>query len=391
MISLKKIQGLVNIKSQTHVITSLYLRLWPDSRIQRINVKNLIKEKREKLNEEGLLKEEKQFVEKDFEDLKKFVEALSESSHRGLVIFSSRALKIWEVFSLARPVRDLLILDYSAYIRPLISILNEYRRICTLLIDRTKARILEIFMGEIEEQSEIYDEVPGRVREGGWHGLSEKRIQRHIDDHLYRHLKEVADRTLIDFREKGFDWLLLGGHTEILSEVENTLHPFLREKLKRTFKADITIHQKEVLNKTIALEREIKREEDKVLVSRLANSLKPEGLGISGIHETLSSLYEGRVHTLLVEEGFIQEGAYCNKCGFMGLNVGVCPVCREVMIHVPDIVDEAVASAIDQGCEVFHIAPKCGLKEFGSVGAFLRYKAIASKDKAGQNMKEWRG
>jgi peptide chain release factor subunit 1 len=380
MISSKKIQGLVNIKNQTHLISSLYLRLWPDSRIQRSKVKDLIKEKREKLNGENLSKEEIKSWENDFEDLKKFVESIREVSSRGVVVFSSRALGIWEVFFLPCPVRDLLILDYSAYIRPFISILNEYRRICTLLVDRTRARIFEIFMGEIEEQSEIYDEVPAKVREAGWYGLSEKRIQRHIEDHLYRHLKGVVDRTLIHFREKRFDWLLLGGHPEILSEMEKSLHSFLKQKLRRTFRADITIHQKDVLNKTIELEREIKKEEDRVLVSRLANSLKPGGLGVSGIHETLSSLYEGRVHTLLVEEEFIQEGSYCNQCGFMGLKVGACPACKEMMVYVPDIVDEAVASAIDQGCEVFHIAPGCGLRELGRIGAFLRYKAVVSKN-----------
>jgi stalled ribosome rescue protein Dom34 len=44
------------------------------------------------------------------------------------------------------------------------------------------------------------------------------------------------------------------------------------------------------------------------------------------------------------------------------------------MKAVPDIVDEAVAAAIDQNCEVFHIAPGCGLKELGGIGALLRYK-----------------
>jgi peptide chain release factor subunit 1 len=39
-------------------------------------------------------------------------------------------------------------------------------------------------MGEIEEQTEILDDVPPKVRGAGWYGLSEKRIERHVEDHL---------------------------------------------------------------------------------------------------------------------------------------------------------------------------------------------------------------
>ncbi len=91
--------------------------------------------------------------------------------------------------------------------------------------------------------------------------------------------------------------------------------------------------------------------------------------------QTLLSLYVGNVHILLVEEGFSQEGALCFKCGFMGLKAGSCPICHEIMTPVPDIVDEAVAAAFHQNCEVFHINPGCGLKELGGMGALLRYRA----------------
>jgi peptide subunit release factor 1 (eRF1) len=158
--------------------------------------------------------------------------------------------------------------------------------------------------------------------------------------------------------------------------METTMHSYLRGRLKRTFRMDLESNLKRVLDKTLELEEDVKKEEDRFLVSCLADSLKPGRLGVSGIHETLSSLFEGSVHTLLVEEGFSQEGALCFKCGFMGLNASLCPICHESMTRVPDIVDEAVASAIDQNGEVFHITPGCGLREFGSIGALLRYKRV---------------
>ncbi|MGZ3559029.1 MAG: baeRF10 domain-containing protein [Thermodesulfobacteriota bacterium] len=374
MITSEDIRNLTTMRSKDHLISSLYLRLWPDSRIHQVKAKDLIHEKRAGLGD--LSKAERRWVEGDLEKIQEFVGTLKKSPYRGLTLFSCAPQEIWQVFLLPQPVRDLLVLDYSAYIRPLVRILDEFRRVCTLLIDRTRARIFEIFLGEIEEQTEILNDVPSKVREAGWYGLSERRIERHVEDHLHNHLKKVADLTFDHFRKRRFDWLLLGGHLEVLPEMETTLHSYLRGRLKRTFRMDLESNLKEVLDKTLELEGDVKNEEDRILVSRLADSLKPGGLGVSGIHETLSNLFERSVHTFLVEEGFYQEGVLCFKCGFMGLNAGLCPICHESMTHVPDIVDEAVATAIDQNCEVFHIIHGCGLRELGSIGALLRYKGI---------------
>ncbi len=235
-------------------------------------------------------------------------------------------------------------------------------------------------MGEMEEQSGILSGVPSKVREGGWYGLSEKRIDRHIEQHLHDYLKKVAEKAFLHFRQRGFGWLFLSGQREILPAVEDTLHPYLWERLKKTFRMDFDASPQEVLNKTLALEQEVKKEEDCVLVSRLLNSLKPRGFGVSGIHETLSSLRQKNVYALLAEEGFSQGGVYCTHCRFMGINTGLCPICRRAMALVPDIVDEAVATAINQNSEVFHIDPACGLKEIGSIGALLRYSAVKKEE-----------
>jgi len=245
-------------------------------------------------------------------------------------------------------------------------IIDQHRRVCTLLVDGTRAPIFEVFMGEIEEQTEIFSDVPSEVREAGWYERTERRIERHIKDHLHHHLKRVSDRTFFHFQKKGFDWLILGGNVEVLPQMENTFRSYLRKRLKRTLRTDLNSDSKKVLEKTLELEQEIKKEEDQALIARLKNSLKEEGLGVAGIHETLSSLFEGKVHTLLVEEGFSQEGAHCPKCGFMGLSAGLCPICGEAMSPVPDIVVEAVAAAIDQNCEVSHFTPECGLRELGA-------------------------
>ncbi len=379
MISSNQIRKLANLSSN-HPISSLYLRLWPDARIHRTRAKNMIREKGETLG--NLSKGERHRVEGDLDRMQEFVTRLRKSPHKGLAVFSCSADKVWEVFSLPQPVRDHLVLDFSPYVRPLLRALEEYRRVCTLLIDRSRARIFEIFMGEIQEQSEIFDDVPSKVREAGWYGLNERRIERHVENHLQTHLKKVADRTLDYFRREGFDWLLLGGHVEMLPELESMLHSYLRTTLKKTFMIDLKARPKQVLDKTLELMLEIKNEEDQSRVTRLRESLAGRGLGVTGIEETLSSLYEGSVHSLLVEEGFSREGAVCLNCEFMGLVAGSCPMCGETLTPVPDVVEEAIAKTIDENGEVVHVAAGIGLSELGGIGALLRYAPVMEKREA---------
>ncbi len=180
MITLEEVRNLSNVQSKEHMISSLYLRLWPDQRIHQTKVKDLIRGKLDEFGRESHPLEERQWVEKDLKKMQEFVGSIRGSPRKGVVIFSCSAHEVWEVFFLSRPVRDLLILDFSAYIRPLAAILDQYRRVCTLLVDRTRARIFEVFMGEIEEQTEIFSDVPSKVREAGWYGLTERRIERHI-------------------------------------------------------------------------------------------------------------------------------------------------------------------------------------------------------------------
>ncbi|MFB3887725.1 MAG: hypothetical protein ACE144_21095, partial [Thermodesulfobacteriota bacterium] len=159
MITSMQLRILGNLRSNNHSVLSLYLRLWPNFRIHKVNVRDLIREKLKNLAQQGVSKEERKFVESDMEKIREVVETFRETQYRGLVVFSSKIHNIFEVFPLAHPVRDILVVNRAVHIGPLISILNQYKRMCTLLVDRTRARVFETFMGEIEEQSGIYTHV----------------------------------------------------------------------------------------------------------------------------------------------------------------------------------------------------------------------------------------
>ena len=379
MIDPQQIHRLVALSRNRFPITSLYLNMGRDWKASKTRFKDLVSERREEIRGGSFSPQEKESIEKDFEKIRDYLESLREPRPKSLALFSSGGGKHWYPYLLAQPLKDLLVVDSVPYIRPLMDLLDQSKRCGVLLVDRNQARILEIFMGEIAEATELRGDVPKRVREGGWYGLEEKRIDRHVEQHLHDFMKQVIDHTLAVLQERPFQWLFLGGSLEVVATLEEQLPSSLRSRLKKTFRIDLNASAQEVLAKAEELLQQIEREEDQALVSRLREALMPGGLGVSGIHETLSSLHEGSVHSLLIEEGFSEPGARCAHCRFLGLQVGACPICGHPMGPVGDVINEALLQAIDRDASIFMITPGVGLEKLGRIGALLRYKPTSGK------------
>jgi peptide chain release factor subunit 1 len=345
---------------------------------QRIAAKSLFRERKLELEARHDHGEDwKRLALSGLERLEEIVLAVVDAPHafRGVAAFSCPADGFEQVFRLPQPVKDALIVDHTPYVRPLTAILDEYHRICTLLIDRERAELYEVYMGEILHHAEVFDEVPGRVRIAGWYGLEERRIERHVEDHVRRHFRRVAEILFRLFRRLGFDWLVLGGHHEVIADFRPYLHPYLASRVIREFHAEpgetpVAV----VLERTRAIEEATEREEEKKLVRELLDRAQSGGLGVVGLAPTLSAVVGGQVHTLVVEEGFSTAGVLCRRCGFLGVSESLCPVCGDSTTRVPDIVDEAVEATIHYGGRVEHVFAGSELSAFDHMGALLRFR-----------------
>ena len=72
------------------------------------------------------------------------------------------------------------------------------------------------------------DVVPGRHEQGG---RAQARFQRHVEDHVGRHLRRVAAEVRRVDRSPGFDHLLLGGPAETLAEFDRVLSEAIRRRI----------------------------------------------------------------------------------------------------------------------------------------------------------------
>src|SRR5205823_3714854 len=145
-------------------------------------------------------------VERDAARTMDLLHSLSRGWTRGVAVFSSSGAGLWEEVRLPRPVMDRADLAERPHLVPLEAMAEVYECFCTVLVDREKARLFLSRMGRIREQSEVLDEVPNRHDQGGW---SQARFQRHVDDHVVRHLKHVGELLFRLFEREGFDHLIL--------------------------------------------------------------------------------------------------------------------------------------------------------------------------------------
>lgn len=67
---------------------------------------------------------------------------------RGLAMFCCTPRGLFESETVAVPVADRLMFDRRADARPLLALFDDYERYAVVLVDKRKARLFTVFLGE---------------------------------------------------------------------------------------------------------------------------------------------------------------------------------------------------------------------------------------------------
>lgn len=372
------VENLSKLKTDPYWVTSVFIST-DKSLLSKKQIilafKNMLTEAKNKLPALSLSKELVSSLENDLEIIdQEVLKQLNSLRHPGLAIFACSARQIFESFNLPHPPRNRLIFDPNPYLRPLIAILDRYRRTCVLVLNRREAKWYEVFMDEALPLGSLSSDVPGKVREGGWEGYESKRIERHIEAHVHDHLKKVSQKTFELFKQNKFDWLFLSGEEKLLVAFEPLLHTYLKERLRGRLRVKISDSGDKVRQEALDLEAKVKREEETQTVNRFVSELEAGGLAVSGLKDTLRQINNNNVQLLLVSHNFSRNGRFCPSCQLLFLDEKTCSACKQPTKEVNDIVDEALGVAMNKSIGVRHITPPSRLDHYGKIGALLRYK-----------------
>ncbi|RMG64306.1 MAG: hypothetical protein D6715_09910 [Calditrichaeota bacterium] len=380
MVRQEQFDALLGFRSEVYPVVSFYLHtdlsvLSVDE--MRIAAKDLIKKRREELEGLDLTHSQRESLKADFEHILQYIEGEGfPGSHKGLALFSCQGENFFQAFPLPQRVKNALIIDPDPYIRPLIAIKNQYYRFCTVLVDQKRAQIFHTYMGETEELTHLVEEaVKRRVRYAGWYGLEEKRVYRSIERSVQEHYKRIA-RLLFQLQNRySFDYFILGGQRQNLSEFERFLHRYLEERIIHRFEAEpFAFPKNEIQQRIQAIEQDFLDRRREKMVELLVTEAQKKQKAVLGLKPVLEAANMGAIRILLIEEGRQIPGRECLQCGFLTLDQEICPVCGNTTHPMNDLYDEIVESTINFDGEYYQIQPGTPLAGYEGIGAFLRFK-----------------
>jgi peptide chain release factor subunit 1 len=319
----------------------------------------------------GLAGDAKKDVEKDIQRILRFLKMDFRGKAKGLAIFACGKADVWQVFRLPVTVPDRCVIDHIPFVHPMLKLTDEGRRYCVVVVDKEKARLFTVYLGEMLERTDIFDVVPGWHKQGGW---AQARFQRHIEDHVNRHLKHAADTLFEFYKKEGFGHIIIGGPQETRTRFYRILHSYLQNIVRGYVSVDVTSNVKDILAAAQKIEQET---EDKKSEKITGTLLAPAGQGyitVTGLKGTVNALQEGRVHTLVLVDNYEINGCLCGDCGSVDiLDAGECQFCRNKLSKVGDISEHLAMLAVERDAEVNYVRSGLGLEKVDGVGALLRW------------------
>jgi peptide chain release factor subunit 1 len=290
----------------------------------------------------------------------------------GLAIYLAGPAGLFEVVKLPRPVQTNAIVDDSPYIEP-IADLGSRTRWGVLLVSRRNGRILRGTSDGLREVDKVWDEVHGQHDQGGW---SQARYQRSVEEEKKDHVRAVLDVLFEHHKRAPIDCLLVGCNEELYPDVQQYLHPYLKERLIGRFDVEVEVSTAEDVLKCAAPAMEAhesQRERD--ALDRLIEGVNAGGRGVAGLADTLAALNEQRVEKLLINYGFNEPGSQCPQCrSLYTAAVDRCPADETPTEPRDPITESAVERALAQSAEVhtvrYHVTD---LEPLGQIGAVLRF------------------
>ena len=290
---------------------------------------------------------------------------------RGLAIFAPGPEAPVELLRLPEPIANLVVLDVSAHVEPLVR-LADRARWCVALVDRSSATFHLGNEDGMPRSGGLDDDVHGQHSQGGW---SASRYERSIENEVGVHLDRVAEALCHALTGDRYDRLVLAGQQPIRSELEGKLDAAVRERLAGWVDLDLSAADAEAVR--VAAEPLISKarhDHERDVLERLAQGVNtPGGHGVAGLRTTLGALSERRVKTLVVDPALASPGSRCPACGFLGLHLAECPADGTPMEQLANVILAAVALAYEQAAEVVLPAPASELAAVAGIGAVTRF------------------
>lgn len=298
---------------------------------------------------------------------------------RSIAVFSCAADGFLRAYPLAVPLRSRVRVSDRPYVKPLADLLDSYGAYGVVLVDKQGARLFYFHLGELREQEGVMGEAVRHTKRGGGSQTPGRRggvagQTDYVEEVADRNIKDAVDFAARFFTENNVRRVLIGGTEENIAQFRSQLPKSWQSLVVGTFPMSMVTSQNEVLERAMQVGQEAERKREAQVVNAVITGAAKGRGGVVNLGETLTALHEGRVQTLIYQDGYRAPGCRCTSCGYMSAEHSeTCKFCGGVCEQIPDAVEMAVRQVMSAGGDVEVLHGDQIPSELQQIGALLRY------------------
>jgi peptide chain release factor subunit 1 len=304
-------------------------------------------------------------------------ELRSNGTH-GKAVFACSAQNLWREYELPASLPGTqLFVDRHFHLKPIAHLLGAFPLLGVVLVDRHRARIFDLRLGELTEREDLFHPLSRRGRSDGFAGYDGGHAQRRVEDEARHHFKNVAE-ALKALLEKGvFEKWILACQDAQLSVLEPQLHSYVKQALIGRFHADVGhIGKEEIRAHAQQILEQWQNDRRRELVEQALSQARSSGRGVTGLRRVLRSLELGEVQTLLLGENLQGHAVECPGCGHIDAHlVSSCPVCGRSTQEIVDVGEAILPWVIRRDVETFYVKDDPEFDKVGNIAALLRFRS----------------
>lgn len=297
---------------------------------------------------------------------------------RAKAVFACSARELWREYDLpARLTGTHFFINRHFHLKPLARLLGAFPSLGVVLVDRHRARLFDLRLGELTEREGFFHPLSRRGRSDGFAGYDAGHAERRVADEARQHFKTVAE-FLKDALEKGlFERWILGCQDIHWSQFEPQLHSYVSQRLLARFPADVAhISLDEIRSQAERLFEASQEKRCRQIVHETLGQARSNGRGVTGLRRVLRALEMGEIQTLLIGENYVAQAVECGGCGHLDAHiVSLCPVCGRETREVVDVGEALLPWIIRRDIELFYVKDDPDFDKVGNIAALLRFRS----------------
>ncbi len=315
----------------------------------------------------------------DVEAVIRYFDHEHEWSGRSVAVFSCAEEDFWRAYPLAVPLRSRVRISDRPFVKPLADLLDSYGGYGVALVDQQGARLFNFHLGELREQEGFMGQEIRHTKRGGGsqtHGMRGGVAGKTdaVEEAADRNMREVADLATRFFKENKVRRLVIGGTEDNVGRFRKNLPKAWQSLVVGEVPMSMTASHNEVLQKAMEIGQKAEQQREAELISTIVTAAAKGKGGALQLEDTLNAVHEGRVQTLLIQDGFRAPGSRCTSCGYISSRpIESCPFCGGKCDEIPDAVELAVRRVMQSGGDVEVLHGQSPVKGFSNIGALLRY------------------